>query len=67
MTGTDPVPKDDPKVAPRTVTEQFTLADDVLDKNTTVAPGQIDEKYHTTKREIWAYYACVIIKLIMKQ
>lgn len=67
MTGTDQVPKDDPKVAPGTVIEQLILADEVLDKNITVAPGQIDEKYRTTKREIWAYYACVINKLIMKQ
>jgi hypothetical protein len=67
MTGTDQVPKDDPKVAPRTVIEQLSLADELLDKNITVAPGQIDEKYRTTKREIWAYYVCVITKLIMKQ
>ncbi|OKO93260.1 Autophagy-related protein 22 [Penicillium subrubescens] len=60
MTGTDQVPKDDPKVAPRTVIEQLILADEVLDKNIAVAPGQIDEKYRTTKREIWAYYAYYI-------
>lgn len=24
-----------------------------------VAPDQFDEKYQTTRNEIWAYYACV--------
>lgn len=24
-----------------------------------VAPDQFDERYRTTRKEIWAYYACV--------
>jgi hypothetical protein len=67
MTGTDPVPKDDAKAAPRTLIEPLILADEEMDKNTTVSPGQIDQKYRATKHEIRAYYAYVINKLIMKQ
>lgn len=34
---------------------------DVLEKDVDqpIAPDQFDEKYRTTKLEIWAYYACV--------
>lgn len=30
-----------------------------LDKAENVAPDQFDEKYRTTRMEIWAYYSCV--------
>lgn len=35
--------------------------EDVLDKpeHHPIAPDQFDERYRTTKMEIWAYYACV--------
>ncbi|XHG02355.1 hypothetical protein AWENTII_005711 [Aspergillus wentii] len=38
------------------------IQDAPLDKNTDqpIAPDQFDEKYHTTKWEIWAYYSCVM-------
>jgi hypothetical protein len=33
---------------------------EVLDKNEQpIAPDRFDEKYRTTRNEIWAYYACV--------
>ncbi|KAF3386621.1 hypothetical protein F1880_000690 [Penicillium rolfsii] len=60
MTGTDQVPKEDPTGAPHTVIEQLVLTDKGLDKTLAVVPDQIDEKYRTTKREIWAYYAYYI-------
>lgn len=28
-------------------------------KSENIAPDQFDEKYRTTRMEIWAYYACV--------
>lgn len=31
-----------------------------LDKAENVAPDQFDEKYRTTRMEIWAYYSCVM-------
>ena len=30
-----------------------------VDKNGIIVPDQFDERYRTTKWEIWAYYACV--------
>lgn len=33
---------------------------EVLDKSEQpIAPDQFDERYRTTRMEIWAYYACV--------
>lgn len=30
-------------------------------KSENIAPDQFDEKYRTTRMEIWAYYACVSV------
>ncbi|KAJ5381812.1 autophagy protein [Penicillium cataractarum] len=48
---------DDPEAGPLPVVDPPSLADEVRDKNPTVALDQVDEKYCTTKLEIWAYYA----------
>lgn len=56
MIVSDPVSHDDP---PLPVVDPPSLADEVRDKNPMVALDQEDEKYRTTKLEIWAYYACV--------
>lgn len=34
-------------------------AADNVEEGSVVAPDQFDEKYQTTKKEIWAYYAWV--------
>lgn len=59
MIVSDPVSHDDPKAGPLPVVDPLSLADEVRDKNPMVALVQVDEKYCTTKLEIWAYYACV--------
>lgn len=38
---------------------------DNVDKNSIIVPDQFDERYRTTKWEIWAYYACVKNTLIV--
>lgn len=41
-------------------TDKGPLATDVdTDLEQPIVPDQFDEKYRTTKWEIWAYYACV--------
>ncbi|KAJ5454139.1 autophagy protein [Penicillium daleae] len=57
MIVSDPVSHDDPKAGPLPVVDPLSLADEVRDKNPMVALVQVDEKYCTTKLEIWAYYA----------
>ncbi|KAJ5726964.1 autophagy protein [Penicillium malachiteum] len=53
----NPVSRDDPPAGSLPVLDPPTLADEVQDKNPMVALDQVDEKYSTTKLEIWAYYA----------
>lgn len=36
-------------------------ADNNVEEGSVVAPDQFDEKYQTTKKEIWAYYAWVSV------
>jgi hypothetical protein len=38
------------------------MTDNVIEKDDDdqpIAPDQFDDKYQTTRQEIWAYYACV--------
>lgn len=54
--------QDDSKVS-HTVSDDKPIAQaSVVDKDQEqpIAPDQFDEKYQTTKWEIWAYYAWVI-------
>ncbi|KAI5464400.1 putative autophagy protein [Mariannaea sp. PMI_226] len=64
MTGSDPVPGNDPEVVSKAAVEPvepLTFPDEVLDKHHAVAlDHQVDEKYLTTKHEIWAYYSYYI-------
>ena len=51
----------DPGLAPLNAPAEDPVkgAIDVPGADTPVAPDQLDEKYETTKKEIWAYYAYV--------
>ncbi|KAH8700758.1 autophagy protein [Talaromyces proteolyticus] len=60
MESSDPASHNDLKVAPPPVVEQLALDDKGLEKDHIVAPDQLDERYRTTKWEIWAYYAYYI-------
>ncbi|UPK92536.1 hypothetical protein LCI18_003471 [Fusarium solani-melongenae] len=51
MSTNDPAPSID---------KPHALPSEVLDAKPIVAPDQVDEKYRTTKYEIWAYYAYYI-------
>lgn len=50
----------DPKMVPFAVAEPpVDEGADFVKTSANEAPDQMDEKYRTTKHEIWAYYACV--------
>jgi hypothetical protein len=51
----------DPGLAPLNAPAEDPVkgAIDIPGADTPVAPDQFDEKYETTKKEIWAYYAYV--------
>lgn len=57
MSTNDPAPSID---------KPHALPSEVLDDKPIVAPDQVDEKYRTTKYEVWAYYACVMNKPAME-
>lgn len=49
----------DPGLAPLTAPAEDPTkgAVDVPDQDTPIAPDQFDERFETTKKEIWAYYS----------